>query len=103
MATPRGLLAFTVLVGSGEQQIVPASVPSYASGLLVQVHSASIVWTDQATTISSVLTATNGLLHTPALGPLHFYGDPRAFRWRDLGAAGNIVINFYESGTVLGI
>lgn len=102
MATPRGFLSIPIFVGSGEQGLVASGVPTLGQAAMMRVHGASIVWTDQPTA-SGALSGSTGLLMTPADNLFRFYGNPLNFRFRDLGAAGNLVISFYEAGTIVGI
>jgi hypothetical protein len=104
MATPRGLLSIPVNVGSGEQYLVAASVPTLGQAAMIRVQGASIVWLDQPSTlVPSALSGSTGLLMTPGDPVFRFYGSIGNFRFRDLGAAGILVISFYEAGNLVGI
>ena len=96
MATPRGIFTVPISVGSGEQQMNSASVPTSAGVMLISLQGASMIWTDQPTTLASPLTGSSfDISAAPADGPFYCL-NPKQFRWRDIGAAGFITFAFYE-------
>jgi hypothetical protein len=102
MATPRGVLSFPLFAGSGEQSIA-ASVPTLGGAMYMRVQSGSVIWTDQPTTLASLLTASNGMLMCPVDGVFTYYGNPANLRFRDCGAGAVVVISFYESAGLGGV
>lgn len=101
MPTPRGIFTVPVNVGSGEQGLVAASVPTLAGCALVSVQGASVIWTDQPTASGALTASTNDIAAAPADGPFTVM-NPGSFRWRDVGAAGFITFSFYEGSGWVG-